>query len=50
MHYPYVMYEHRSLSSLCMSLFGYRVCDRAVYLARSVEPTWTNIIFLAFVH
>jgi len=37
MHYPYVMYEHRSLSSLCMGLSGYRVCDRAVYLTSSVE-------------
>jgi len=36
MNYPYIMYENCLLSSLCMGLSGYRVCDRAVYLTSSV--------------
>jgi len=45
MRYPYVMYEHRSLSSLCMALSGYRVCDRAVYLTEmSTDQDWSQFL------
>jgi len=54
MHYPYVMYEHRSLSSLCIGLSGYRVWSCCVpdkpcgVVVNHVEGVTMVLLFYVF--